>query len=81
MLSSNYQQNLFVCEDPSCTNVDRRVPVRLHKGYPPCRCKQALMYKEYTDAQLQKQLNYLLHLFDYHKQMEKLTEEEKSMYL
>lgn len=57
--------------------MERRVPVKLYKGYPPCRCMQALMYKENNDAQLHKQLSYLLYILDYEKHMEKLNTTEK----
>ncbi|ODN03191.1 DNA polymerase alpha catalytic subunit [Orchesella cincta] len=72
-----YYKNVFICEDPSCSNSDRRVPIKLFKGYPPCRCKQALMYKEYVDAQLHKQLSYLYYIFDTPKHTENLTPTEK----
>lgn len=71
-LFSGFLQNVFVCEDPSCTNADRRIPVKLYKGYPGCRCKQALMYKEYNDSQLHKQLSYLCYIFDVTKHSEKV---------
>ncbi|CAL8118832.1 unnamed protein product [Orchesella dallaii] len=74
-----YYKNTFICEDPSCSNSDRRVPIKLFKGYPPCRCKQALMYKDYVDAQLHKQLSYLYYLFDVSKHTDNLVQNEKDI--
>jgi hypothetical protein len=59
-----------MCEDPSCTYRERTVSLRLERGYLLCPCKQGVMVKEYTDTDLNKQLNYLAYAFDFVKRKE-----------
>jgi hypothetical protein len=75
---TNYYKNTVVCEDPSCSGVTSALPLHLERGHPICLCKQALMYKEYSDAQLYRQLNYLHFVFDVHKNIEELKKDEKA---
>ncbi|CAG7823867.1 unnamed protein product [Allacma fusca] len=74
---TRYYKNTFICEDPSCSGVTSTMPLYLERGYPVCACKQALMYKEFSDAQLYRQLNYLHFVFDLYKSFEELTKDEK----
>ena len=71
-------QNVYICEDPTCDNTERAVPLQLINGYPACnKCRQGLMCKDYSDSQLYRQLTYLKFLFDVNKHFEDLNETEK----
>lgn len=60
-----YYNGWLICEDPGCDNRTRRVPVRFLRGFPVCGlCERGVLYKEYTDTQLYKQLLFYSHIFD-----------------
>ncbi|KAF2880378.1 hypothetical protein ILUMI_25794 [Ignelater luminosus] len=58
----------FMCEDPACTNVTNRLPLKFIGKYPICTlCKKAVMYRKYTERDLYTQLSYFQHIFDLSK--------------
>lgn len=70
-----------MCEDPSCSIRERGVNLRLQQGYMVCPCGQGVaMVREYTDADLYKQLSYLLYVFDSTKRLEEIPQAQKRMF-
>ncbi|KAH1004660.1 hypothetical protein HUJ05_005446 [Dendroctonus ponderosae] len=60
-----YYDNKLICEDPSCPNEIRSLPLRFAGKYPVCTmCKQCVMFRDYTEHQLYCQLSYFVYLFD-----------------
>lgn len=66
-----YYRYEFICEDPSCPNEIRRLPVKFAGKYPICTlCRSGIMYKKYSEDNLNVQLNFFGYLFDLNKHPE-----------
>lgn len=62
---TKYYENNMSCEDPACTNITNRMPLRFVNKYPVCTlCQKGVMYRVYTETQLHLQLVYFQYLFD-----------------
>lgn len=71
-----YYNGWLICEDPSCNNRIRRIPLRFSRGFPICNlCERGVLFREYTESQLYKQLCFYDHIFDYHKACQKIKDE------
>ncbi|XP_063858449.1 DNA polymerase alpha catalytic subunit-like [Scylla paramamosain] len=67
-----YYSGWLICEDPGCENRTRRVPLQFIRGFPICNlCERGVLYKEYTDSQLYKQLCFYSYVFDLQKACQK----------
>ncbi|XP_042236184.1 DNA polymerase alpha catalytic subunit-like [Homarus americanus] len=67
-----YYSGWLICEDPGCSNRTRRLPLHFSKGFPVCNsCERGVLFREYTESQLYKQLCFYDYIFDYHKACQK----------
>ncbi|CAG9863485.1 unnamed protein product [Phyllotreta striolata] len=65
---TKYYKKVLTCEDPSCPNAPRRLPLKFLKKRPVCNmCCNAVMYKVYTEFHLYNQLAYYRYMFDLSK--------------
>uniref|UniRef100_A0A6A7FRZ6 DNA polymerase n=1 Tax=Hirondellea gigas TaxID=1518452 RepID=A0A6A7FRZ6_9CRUS len=64
----HYYNGWLVCEDPGCSNRTKRVPLQFVRGFPVCNlCHKGVLMREYTEAQLYKQLCFYDYIFDFQK--------------
>lgn len=67
----NYYKYELMCEDPSCPNVTKRLPLKFAGKYPVCTiCKSGVMYKKYSEGDLYSQLSFFEYLFDLNRHSE-----------
>ncbi|CAL4103579.1 unnamed protein product, partial [Meganyctiphanes norvegica] len=75
---SAYYSGWLMCEDPGCNNRTRRIPLRFSRGYPICNlCERGVLFREYTESQLYKQLCFYDYIFDFHKACLKQKDNER----
>lgn len=75
---SAYYSGWLMCEDPGCNNRTRRIPMRFSRGFPICNlCERGVLFREYTESQLYKQLSFYDYIFDFHKACIKQKDNER----
>ncbi|ROT82337.1 putative DNA polymerase alpha catalytic subunit-like [Penaeus vannamei] len=71
-----YYNGWLICEDPGCSNRTRRIPLRFSRGFPICNaCEKGVLFREYTESQLYKQLCFYDYIFDFQKACQKNKDE------
>ncbi|KAK2519697.1 hypothetical protein Q9233_011917 [Columba guinea] len=70
----------LICEEPTCQNRTRRVPLHFSRSGPVCQaCRKAVLRPEYSDKALYTQLCFYRYIFDLDYAKDKvITEEEKN---
>ncbi|KAF4797855.1 DNA polymerase alpha catalytic subunit-like protein [Turdus rufiventris] len=73
------KQGWLICEEPTCQNRTRWLPLSFSRHGPVCQaCKKAVLRPEYSDKALYTQLCFYRYIFDVDYAMDKVvTEEEK----
>uniref|UniRef100_A0A8C2YEZ1 DNA polymerase n=1 Tax=Coturnix japonica TaxID=93934 RepID=A0A8C2YEZ1_COTJA len=74
-----YYNGWLICEEPTCQNRTRRLPLSFSRSGPICQaCKKAILRPEYSDKALYTQLCFYRYIFDVEYAMDKvITEEDK----
>ncbi|XP_054830106.1 DNA polymerase alpha catalytic subunit [Eublepharis macularius] len=73
-----YYSGWLMCEEQTCQNRMRRLPLRFSRNGPLCpACRKAVVRQEYSDKALYTQLCFYRYIFDVDYAMEKLTDQEK----
>ncbi|KAF6390665.1 DNA polymerase alpha 1, catalytic subunit [Rhinolophus ferrumequinum] len=74
-----YYEGWLICEEPTCRNRTRRLPLQFSRNGPLCQvCMKATLRPEYSDKSLYTQLCFYRYIFDVDCAMEKLiTDHEK----
>lgn len=73
---TKYYNGWLICEDPSCDNRTRRIPLLFNRGFPVCNsCRRGVLYREYSESQLYKQLCFYEYIFDFQKACQKNKDE------
>ncbi|XP_060232727.1 DNA polymerase alpha catalytic subunit [Meriones unguiculatus] len=73
-----YYDGWLICEEPTCCNRIRRLPLHFSRNGPLCPgCMKAVLRPEYSDKSLYTQLCFYRYIFDVDCALEKLTEHEK----
>ncbi|XP_032534928.1 DNA polymerase alpha catalytic subunit isoform X2 [Chiroxiphia lanceolata] len=74
-----YYNGWLICEEPTCQNRTRRLPLSFSRGGPVCQaCRKAVLRPEYSDKALYTQLCFYRYIFDVDYAIDKvITEEEK----
>ncbi|XP_045609445.1 DNA polymerase alpha catalytic subunit [Procambarus clarkii] len=71
-----YYNGWLICEDPGCSNRTRRIPLHFSRGFPVCdSCERGVLFREYTESQLYKQLCFYDFIFDFQKACQKNKDE------
>ncbi|XP_075769401.1 DNA polymerase alpha catalytic subunit isoform X2 [Pelodiscus sinensis] len=75
----SYYSSWLICEEPTCQNRTRRLPLSFSQNGPLCQgCKKAILRPEYSDKALYTQLCFYRYIFDVDYAMEKvITDQEK----
>ncbi|XP_045146690.1 DNA polymerase alpha catalytic subunit isoform X1 [Echinops telfairi] len=75
----NYYDGWLVCEEQTCRNRTRHLPLQFSRNGPLCQvCMKATLQPEYSDKSLYTQLCFYRHIFDVDYAQEKLiTDHEK----
>ncbi|KAI6078741.1 DNA polymerase alpha catalytic subunit isoform X6 [Aix galericulata] len=75
-----YYNGWLICEEPTCQNRTRRVPLSFSRSGPVCpACRKAILRPEYSDKALYTQLCFYRYIFDVEYAMDKvITEEDKA---
>nr|XP_019612610.1 PREDICTED: DNA polymerase alpha catalytic subunit [Rhinolophus sinicus] len=77
-----YYEGWLICEEPTCRNRTRRLPLQFSRNGPLCQvCMKATLRPEYSDKSLYTQLCFYRYIFDADCAWEKLTtdhEKDKS---
>ncbi|XP_023774099.1 DNA polymerase alpha catalytic subunit-like [Cyanistes caeruleus] len=75
-------QGWLICEEPTCQNRTRRLPLSFSRSGPVCQaCKKAVLRPEYSDKALYTQLCFYRYIFDVDYAMDKVISEEDKEYL
>uniref|UniRef100_A0A452U9K8 DNA polymerase n=1 Tax=Ursus maritimus TaxID=29073 RepID=A0A452U9K8_URSMA len=74
-----YYEGWLICEEPTCRNRTRRLPLQFSRNGPLCQvCVKATLRPEYSDKSLYTQLCFYRYIFDADCALEKLiTDHEK----
>uniref|UniRef100_A0A8I3QPP2 DNA polymerase n=1 Tax=Canis lupus familiaris TaxID=9615 RepID=A0A8I3QPP2_CANLF len=74
-----YYEGWLICEEPTCQNRTRRLPLQFSRNGPLCQvCMKATLRPEYSDKSLYTQLCFYRYIFDVDCALEKLsTDQEK----
>lgn len=73
-----YYDGWLMCEEPTCRNRIRRLPLHFSRNGPLCpACMKAVLRPEYSDKSLYTQLCFYRYIFDADCALEKLPEHEK----
>ncbi|KAL6084330.1 hypothetical protein STEG23_004546, partial [Scotinomys teguina] len=73
-----YYDGWLICEEPTCRNRIRRLPLHFSRNGPLCpACMKAVLRPEYSDKSLYTQLCFYRYIFDADCALEKLAEHEK----
>ncbi|XP_053436555.1 DNA polymerase alpha catalytic subunit isoform X2 [Nycticebus coucang] len=74
-----YYDGWLICEEPTCRNRIRHLPLRFSQNGPLCpACSKAILRPEYSDKSLYTQLCFYRYIFDVDCALEKLiTDHEK----
>ncbi|XP_019480791.1 PREDICTED: DNA polymerase alpha catalytic subunit [Hipposideros armiger] len=74
-----YYEGWLICEEPTCRNRTRRLPLQFSRNGPLCQvCMKATLRPEYSDKSLYTQLCFYRYIFDVDCALEKLiTDHEK----
>uniref|UniRef100_A0A8C4MFK8 DNA polymerase alpha catalytic subunit n=1 Tax=Equus asinus asinus TaxID=83772 RepID=A0A8C4MFK8_EQUAS len=72
-------QGWLICEEPTCRNRTRHLPLQFSRNGPLCQvCMKAVLRPEYSDKSLYTQLCFYRYIFDVDCALEKLiTDHEK----
>ncbi|KAM9204834.1 DNA polymerase alpha catalytic subunit [Mergus octosetaceus] len=77
-----YYNGWLICEEPTCQNRTRRVPLSFSRSGPVCpACKKAILRPEYSDKALYTQLCFYRYIFDVEYAMDKVITEEDKEYV
>ncbi|XP_073758055.1 DNA polymerase alpha catalytic subunit isoform X4 [Callorhinus ursinus] len=69
-----YYEGWLICEEPTCRNRTRRLPLQFSRNGPLCQvCMKATLRPEYSDKSLYTQLCFYRYIFDADCALEKLT--------
>ncbi|XP_039728404.1 DNA polymerase alpha catalytic subunit [Pteropus medius] len=69
-----YYQGWLICEEPTCRNRTRHLPLQFSRNGPLCQvCMKATLRPEYSDKSLYTQLCFYRYIFDVDYALEKLT--------
>lgn len=69
-----YYEGWLICEEPTCRNRTRHVPLQFSRNGPLCQvCLKATLRPEYSDKTLYTQLCFYRYIFDVDCALEKLT--------
>ncbi|XP_044767843.1 DNA polymerase alpha catalytic subunit isoform X3 [Neomonachus schauinslandi] len=69
-----YYEGWLICEEPTCRNRTRRLPLQFSRNGPVCQvCMKATLRPEYSDKSLYTQLCFYRYIFDADCALEKLT--------
>uniref|UniRef100_A0A8B9Q979 DNA polymerase n=1 Tax=Apteryx owenii TaxID=8824 RepID=A0A8B9Q979_APTOW len=77
-----YYNGWLVCEEPTCQNRTRRLPLSFSRHGPVCQaCRKAILRPEYSDKALYTQLCFYRYIFDVEYAMDKVIAEDDKEYL
>ncbi|XP_051464203.1 DNA polymerase alpha catalytic subunit isoform X2 [Apus apus] len=77
-----YYNGWLICEEPTCQNRTRRLPLSFSRSGPVCQaCRKAVLRPEYSDKALYTQLCFYRYIFDVDYAIEKVITEEDKEYL
>lgn len=72
-----YYNGWLICEDPTCQNRTRRLPLSFSRSGPICQaCRKAILRPEYSDKALYTQLCFYRYIFDVEYATDKVITEE-----
>ncbi|NWI21378.1 DPOLA polymerase, partial [Crypturellus soui] len=72
-----YYNGWLVCEEPTCQNRTRRLPLSFSRHGPICQaCRKAVLRPEYSDKALYTQLCFYRYIFDVDYAVDKVVPEE-----
>ncbi|XP_078265270.1 DNA polymerase alpha catalytic subunit [Rhinoraja longicauda] len=72
-----YYSGWLVCEDQTCQNRTRQLPLRFSRNVPLCQtCAKGALKPEYPDKALYIQLCYYRYIFDWDYALEKVVSEQ-----
>nr|XP_035942631.1 DNA polymerase alpha catalytic subunit-like isoform X1 [Halichoerus grypus] len=71
----------LICEEPTCRNRTRRLPLQFSRNGPVCQvCMKATLRPEYSDKSLYTQLCFYRYIFDADCALEKLTTDHEKVW-
>ncbi|XP_074785797.1 DNA polymerase alpha catalytic subunit isoform X1 [Athene noctua] len=77
-----YYNGWLICEEPTCRNRTRRLPLSFSRSGPVCQaCRKAVLKPEYADKDLYTQLCFYRYIFDVDYAMDKVITEDDREYL
>uniref|UniRef100_A0A8C0F8T7 DNA polymerase n=1 Tax=Bubo bubo TaxID=30461 RepID=A0A8C0F8T7_BUBBB len=78
-----YYNGWLICEEPTCQNRTRRLPLSFSRSGPVCQaCRKAVLRPEYSDKDLYTQLCFYRYIFDVDYAMDKvITEDDRGKLL
>ncbi|KAM6288204.1 DNA polymerase alpha catalytic subunit isoform 2-T2 [Spheniscus humboldti] len=77
-----YYNGWLICEEPTCQNRTRRLPLSFSRSGPVCQaCRKAVLRPEYSDKALYTQLCFYRYIFDVEYAMDKVITEDDKEYL
>ncbi|NXX91398.1 DPOLA polymerase, partial [Centropus bengalensis] len=77
-----YYNGWLICEEPTCQNRTRRLPLSFSRSGPICQaCRKAVLRPEYSDKALYTQLCFYRYIFDVDYAIGKATTEEEKEHL
>ncbi|XP_054664238.1 DNA polymerase alpha catalytic subunit isoform X4 [Grus americana] len=72
-----YYNGWLICEEPTCQNRTRRLPLSFSRSGPICQaCRKAVLRPEYSDKALYTQLCFYRYIFDVDYAMDKVMSED-----
>ncbi|XP_072901729.1 DNA polymerase alpha catalytic subunit isoform X1 [Hemitrygon akajei] len=72
-----YYSGWLICEDKTCQNRTRHLPLRFSRNVPLCQtCTKGALKPEYPDKALYTQLCYYRYIFDWDYALEKVVSEQ-----
>uniref|UniRef100_A0A663MBK8 DNA polymerase n=1 Tax=Athene cunicularia TaxID=194338 RepID=A0A663MBK8_ATHCN len=72
-----YYNGWLICEEPTCRNRTRRLPLSFSRSGPVCQdCRKAVLRPEYSDKDLYTQLCFYRYIFDVDYAMDKVITED-----
>lgn len=73
-----YYEGWLICEEPTCQNRTRRLPLQFSRNGPLCQvCMKATLRPEYSDKSLYTQLCFYRYIFDVDCALEKLSADQE----
>ncbi|XP_032865986.2 DNA polymerase alpha catalytic subunit isoform X2 [Tyto alba] len=77
-----YYNGWLICEEPTCRNRTRRLPLSFSRSGPVCpACRKAVLRPEYSDKALYTQLCFYRYIFDVDYAMDKISTEDEKEHL